>query len=155
VSERAGKLAARSWFGVFVLTAIVTAVTFRVQPQVLVNLKTWPWGFIFPALAVAGLAGLAFELIRKDEVKAFFASCAYLAGMLTSAGFGVYPMVLPARNPAFSMTIASAKASDYGLKIGLAWWVIGMTLATGYFRFVYRSFAGKVSVDAKEQGYGH
>jgi len=155
VSERAGKLAARSWFGVLVLTAVVTAVTFRVQPQILVNLKTWPWGFVFPALAVAGLAGVAFELIRKDELKAFLASCAYLAGMLTSAVFGLYPMVLPARNAVYSMTIASAKAGDYGLKIGLAWWVIGMVLATGYFRLVYRSFAGKVPVDGKGHGYGH
>jgi len=155
VSERAGTVAARSWFGVLALTAIVTAVTFRVQPQVLINLKTWPWGLVFPALAVAGLAGVAFELIRRDEVKAFFASAAYLAGMLTSVVFGVYPMVLPARNPAYSMTIASAKASDYGLKIGLVWWVLGMLLATGYFRFVYRSFSGKVPVDGKESGYGH
>jgi len=155
VSERAGKLAARTWFGVLALTAVVTAVTFRVQPQVLVNLKTRPWGFVFPALAIAGLAGVAFELIRKDELKAFLASCAYLAGMLTSTAFGVYPMVLPARDPAYSMTIASAKAGDYGLKLGLVWWVIGMALATGYFRFVYRSFAGKVPVDTKEKGYGH
>jgi cytochrome bd ubiquinol oxidase subunit II len=155
VSERAGKLAARSWFGVLALTAVVTAVTFRIQPQVLLNLKTWPWGFVFPALAVAGLAGVAFELIRKDEKKAFLASCAYLTGMLTSAVFGVYPMVLPARNPVYSMTVASAKAGDYGLKIGLVWWVIGMVLATGYFRFVYRSFAGKVPVSGKGHGYEH
>src|SRR5262249_23937106 len=103
VSQRAGKLALRSWFGVLVLTALVTALTFRVQPQILANLKTWPWGFVFPTLVVAGLAGLAFELIRKDEPKAFLASCTYLAGMLTSTVFGVYPMVLPARNPAYSM----------------------------------------------------
>src|SRR5262249_50751382 len=124
-------------------------------PQILANLKTWPWGFIFPALAVAGLAGVAFELTRKNEVKAFRASCAYLAGMLTSTGFGVYPMVLPAGNPAYSMTIATAKAGDYGLKIGLVWWIIGTALASGYFRFVYRSFAGKVPVDGKGHGYGH
>jgi len=46
-----------------------------------------------------------------------------------------------------SLTITNAKAGDYGLKIGLAWWVLGMILAGGYFTFVYRSFAGKVSVD--------
>jgi len=155
VSERAAKLGARSWWGVLMFTALITAFTFKVQPQVLVNLKTWPWGFIFPALAVAGLAGVAFELVKKDETKAFLASCAYLTGMLASVVFGLYPMVMPARNLVYSMTVASAKAGDYGLKIGLIWWVIGMILAASYFRLVYRSFAGKVSTDGKSHGYGH
>jgi cytochrome d ubiquinol oxidase subunit II len=94
-------------------------------------------------------------LIKKDEYKAFLASCAYLTGMLTSAVFGVYPMVLPARNPLYSLTVTSAKAGNYGLKIGLVWWVIGMTLATGYSILVYRSFAGKVVVERDPQGHGH
>ena len=64
--------------------------------------------------------------------------------MLTSVVFGVYPMVMPARNPAYALTVSNAKAGDYGLKIGLIWWVIGMLLAAVYFIYVYRTFAGKV-----------
>jgi cytochrome bd ubiquinol oxidase subunit II len=154
VSERAAKLGGQSWWGVLALTAVVTGVTFRVQPQILANLETRPWGFIFPALAVAGLAGVAFELFKKDEKKAFLASSAYLAGMLTSVVFGLYPMVMPARNPVYSMTVGNAKAGDYGLRVGLVWWIVGMFLAAGYFRFVYRSFAGKVSTEEKPHGYG-
>jgi cytochrome d ubiquinol oxidase subunit II len=147
VGERAARVAARAWWAIVALTALVTATTFRIQPQVLENFKTWPWGIVLPALAIAGLAGVKLELARKDERKAFFASCAYLVGMLTSVVFGVYPMVLPARNPAYSLTIVSAKAGSYGLKIGLIWWVIGMVLAAGYFTYLYRSFAGKVNVE--------
>lgn len=44
-------------------------------------------------------------------------------------------LVLPARNPAYSLTVTSTKAGIYGLKIGLVWWVIGMMLAAGYFTF--------------------
>ena len=105
-------------------------------------------------LAVAGIAGVIFELRKRDERKAFFASCAYLTGMLTSVVFGVYPLVLPARNPVYSLTVSTAKAGDYGLKIGLAWWIIGILLAAGYFTYVYRSFAGKVVVDKDSHGYG-
>lgn len=154
VSRRAGRLAGRAWRGVVVLTAIVTAFTFSIQPQVKENFTTWPVGIIFPLLAVAGIAGVLFELRRGDERKAFFASCAYLAGMLTSVVFGVYPMVLPARNPLYSLTVTSAKAADYGLEIGLAWWIIGIILAAGYFTYVYRSFAGKVVIDKDSHGYG-
>jgi cytochrome d ubiquinol oxidase subunit II len=154
VNARAGKLAGRAWWGIVALTALVTAITFRIQPQVKENFRTWPWGFLFPPLAVAGIAGVLLELRRRDERKAFFASCAYLAGMLTSVVFGVYPLVLPARNPVYSLTVSTAKAGDYGLKIGLAWWLLGIILAAGYFTYVYRSFAGKVVVDKDSHGYG-
>jgi cytochrome d ubiquinol oxidase subunit II len=155
VNDRAGKLSARVWWGVVALTAIVTAVTFEVQPQVKENFLTWPWGFVLPLIAVAGLAGVAFELRKHDERKAFFASCAYLAGMLASVVFGVYPMVLPARNPVYSLTVENAKAGAYGLKVGVRWWIVGMIFAAGYFTFVYRSFAGKVEVESDSNGHGY
>jgi cytochrome d ubiquinol oxidase subunit II len=154
VSSRAGKLAGRAWWGVIVLTTLVTVVTFKLQPQVKENFTTWPAGFVFPLLAVSGIAGVVFESRRRNERKAFFASCAYLTGMLTSVVFGVYPMVLPARNMAYSLTVTTAKAGDYGLKIGLVWWIVGMILAAGYSTYVYRSFAGKVVVDKDSHGYG-
>lgn len=65
--------------------------------------------------------------------------------MLTSVAFSLYPSVLPAStNRLFSLTISNAKAADYGLKIGLVWWLLGMALAGGYTIFTYRSFAGKI-----------
>jgi cytochrome bd ubiquinol oxidase subunit II len=153
VSQRSARLSRQVWWGVAAFTAIVTAATFKVQPQVKENLITWPGGLIFPLWAVAGLAGVQFELIKKSERRAFFASCAYLTGMLTSVVFGLYPMVLPARNPIYSLTVPGAKAADYGLKVGLLWWAIGIALATSYFTYVYRSFSGKVSVE-KDSGHG-
>jgi cytochrome d ubiquinol oxidase subunit II len=147
VSSRAGKLAGQAWWGVLVLTTLVTVVTFNVQPQVKENFTRWPAGFVFPLLAISGIAGVAFELRRRNETKAFFASCAFLTGMLTSVVFGVYPMVLPARNVAYSLIVTTAKAGDYGLKIGLVWWMLGMILAAGYSTYVYHSFGGKVVID--------
>jgi cytochrome d ubiquinol oxidase subunit II len=155
VNARAGKLAGLAWWGVCALTVVVTGVTFRVQPQVLVNLKMWPLGFVLPLLAVAGLAGVALELRNRNERRTFYASCVYLTGMLTSVVFGLYPLVLPARNPAYALTIWNTEASAYGLKIGLIWWVIGMILAVGYSALVYRSFAGKVVIDKDSNDYGN
>ncbi len=74
-------------------------------------------------------------------------------GILTSVVFGLYALVLPAADAARSLTVYNAKAADYGLRIGLVWWVIGMALATGYFVFLYRHFAGKVKLDADHEGY--
>jgi cytochrome d ubiquinol oxidase subunit II len=154
VSARAGDVAGIVWWGVLAMTAAITALTFGVQPQVVANFQTWPAGYVLPVIAIAGLAGVQFELHRKNERNAFLASCVYLLGMLTSVVFGVYPMVLPARDRVHNLTITNAKAADYGLKIGLIWWVIGMLLATVYFVYAYRSFAGKIAETPDTPGHG-
>jgi cytochrome d ubiquinol oxidase subunit II len=150
VNQRSSMIASYVWWGVLLLTAVITTITFKVQPQVKENFFTWPLGLVFPLLAIAGIVGVRFELVKRDERKAFFASCAYLIGMLASVVFGLYPLVLPARNPIYSLTVSSAKAADYGLKIGLVWWTFGILLVAGYFIYTYRSLGGKVVV-AKDQ----
>lgn len=141
VRERARNIAAWAWVGAVVFTLLITWATFRIQPQVPLNFSRWPWGFVFPLFAVAGLAGVRWFLRRDLEGgRTFLASCAFLLGMLTSVVFGVYPYVLPAStNPAYALTVHNARAADYGLRIGLIWWVIGITLAAGYFFYLYRS----------------
>ena len=146
LSDRAARVAGNAWWAVVLLTIVVTAVTFRVQSNIARNFSRWPSGVVFPLLAVVGLVAARIYLARKNESKAFLSSCAYLAGMMTSAVFGVYPMVLPARNPRYALTAENAMAGEYGLKIGLIWWFIGIALAVGYVVFVYRSFAGKVDL---------
>jgi len=155
LAERARGAASKVWWGVLALTAIITVLTMRLQPQVSANLALWPWGMIFPLLALAGLACVPLFLSRQADTRAFLASCAYLVGMLTSAAFGIYPYVLPASTGiARGLTVQSAAAGEGGLRIGAVWWVLGMILAVIYHVVVYRHFAGRVSLsrDAHE-GY--
>ena len=154
VHGRSLALARGVWWIVLLLTIVLTAITFKVQPGVPANLAAHPWGYVFPTLALLGLGGMLWFMRRQDELKSFLASCTYIIGMLTSAVFGLYPLVLPAStNPAFSLTVDNAKAPDYGLHIGLVWWIIGMILVAGYHYHVYRSFAGKVAVEDSGKGY--
>jgi cytochrome d ubiquinol oxidase subunit II len=154
VHERSQRLARGMWWIVLVLTVVLTAITFEVQPGVPANLAAHPWGYVFPALALSGLAGMLWFIRKQDDLKSFLASCTYIVGMLTSVVFGLYPLVLPAStNPAYSLTVDNAKAGDYGLRIGFVWWIVGMILVTGYTVHVYRSFAGKVKIGDSEKGY--
>jgi cytochrome d ubiquinol oxidase subunit II len=158
--QRSRRVARWSWLGVAVLTTVITWATFRIQPQVLINFAQYPLGLIFPVLALAGLLAVLWLLRGKDadgdadsgaDRNAFLASCAYLLGMLTSAVFGVYPYVLPSSDGSiYALTIANAKAPNYGLGVGLVWWVIGMSLATGYFVFLYRHSAGRISAESRK-----
>jgi cytochrome d ubiquinol oxidase subunit II len=150
VQERSRQLALRAWWGLAFLTLLITLFTFRVQPHVPARLAAEPWGVVFPALALAGLFGMRWFVVKRAELKSFLASCVFIVGMLTSAVFGVYPYVLPANtDPALGLTLYNAKAADYGLRIGLVWWIVGMILVTGYFAFVYRHFAGKVGAEGE------
>ena len=148
LEERARRVAKLAWYGVTGMTLIVTGATLRIQPQVSANLTAHPWGFVFPALALAGLASVpAFQ--GRDARKAFLASGAYIVGMLTSAAFGLFPYVLPSSTaPALGLTIYNTAAAPYGLAIGLAWWIPGMLLVLAYTVFAYRHFAGKTKLEA-------
>jgi cytochrome d ubiquinol oxidase subunit II len=144
VEQRAVRAVPALWALVVLLTAAITVVTFWIQPQVPANLAARPWGYVFPLLAVAGLAGVLFYL-RRNALGAFLSSCAYLVGMLTSAAFGLYPYVLPSRtDPAFALTAQNARAPAYGLQIALVWGILGMILVAVYFSYSYRQFAGKI-----------
>jgi cytochrome bd ubiquinol oxidase subunit II len=82
-----------------------------------------------------------------NDLRLFLASAAFIDGMLTSAAAGVFPYVPPSVsevNP--GLTVFNSAPAQYGLKIGLAWWIPGLLMAAGYVAFVYRRFAGKVTV---------
>lgn len=147
VQARARAISGYAWWVMVVLVIVVTAATFTVQGSILSNFKLRPWGFLFPMLAIAGAAGVKHALTNQREVRAFVFSMMHLAGMLACVVFGIYPMVLPGRNPAYSLTIQSTQTSAYGLTVALIWWTIGMVLAGGYLAFSYRSFAGRVTVE--------
>src|SRR5438270_1456722 len=80
VNQRCARVAGNAWWGVLLLTAVVTSITFMIQPAVKEHFVARPWGFVFPLLAVAGIAGVRFEVAKRNEKRAFFGSCAYLTG---------------------------------------------------------------------------
>ena len=147
VRARAAAFVRTGWWLTLAVTALVTAVSFSIQPHLWQRFSTAPWGFVFPALALAGLAGIRVFARRGLDGKAFLSSCAYLLGMMTSVVFGVYPYVLPSNtDPALSLTVYNAAAARYGLVVGLAWWIPGMCLVTAYFVFAYRHSHGRIPV---------
>ena len=146
LNERARLCVSRLWWLMAALTVLITFTTFRLLSHHMEGFRLRPWGFTFPVLAVAGLGGILWFNRTRQEAAAFASSCAYIVGMLTSVAFSLYPNVLPAStNPFFNLTIANSKAADYGLKVGLIWWVIGMALASSYTIHLYRSVSGKVN----------
>src|SRR5919107_1822725 len=151
LNTRARRAARIGWLAVVVLTAITTVATFSLSPEMLSSFYEHPWGFVFPALAVAGLALVGYFGFRRRDRAAFLSSGAYIAGMMASTVFAIYPNVLPAVEPENNLTVYNASGSTYGLTVGLIWWSIGMVLAAIYFILIDRLFRGKVSLE--DDGY--
>jgi cytochrome bd ubiquinol oxidase subunit II len=133
------------------LTLLATPATFWISPELLRSFNERPYGYVLPLVAIAGLIGVVLFNFRDNERAAFLSSGAYIIGMLTSTVFALYPNVLPAVDPANSLTIHNASASQYGMTVGLVWWSIGMVLAVIYFIVIYRLFRGKVNLE--DEGY--
>lgn len=143
--ERARRVSWVAWLTVVLLTILATLATFWIQPQILRGFQARPWGAIFPLLALAGLLGMGYFSFTQQDLRAFISSSAFIAGMFACTACGLYPVLLPAVNPANSLTISNASATQYSLIVGLVWWIIGMILASIYFIFAYRLFMGKVT----------
>ena len=151
LNARSRTISRRFTYATVALTVLATAFTFSVSPWMLGSFNERPYGYVLPLVAIAGLVGMVLFNLRNDDRAAFLSSGAYIIGMLTSTVFGVYPKVLPAVDPANSLTIYNASASEYGMAVGLVWWSIGMVLAVVYFVVIYRLFRGKVSLE--DEGY--
>jgi Cytochrome bd terminal oxidase subunit II len=91
VYQRSRRFARRTWWAVLLMTLVITYFSFRIQPNLGARFSSTPWGFVFPAVALLALIGAKSFSVRGPDLYAF---SLYIAGMLCSAAFGVFPYVL-------------------------------------------------------------
>jgi cytochrome d ubiquinol oxidase subunit II len=148
LERRARAIAGVAYWAVWAVTIAISAASFAVQPLLKQNFAARPWQWVFPILAGAGLLGVRFCAAPALNLWAFLCSCVFITGLLLSATFGLYPVVLPAiPDTALSLTIHNAAAPAYGLRVGFFWWIPAFLLAVGYSAFIYRHFSGKVGME--------
>ena len=147
MNARARKASGIGWFLLVIVTLASLAGVMNVRPTALDNYFAMPLGWLIPIAVLGSLAAIKYFNAKGNDKGAFISSSVYLASMLGGAVFALYPNVLPALDPAYSLTIDNAKAGSYGLSVGLIWWPIGIVIAIGYFTFLFRTFKGKVLVE--------
>jgi cytochrome bd ubiquinol oxidase subunit II len=151
VNQRSRTVVNVLWPIVLGLTVVGLAGTLYARPELMTNYRALPVLLVIPVLVFVLLGALKWAHGQGKEKVAFVLSALYIVFMLVGAAVAVFPNVLSARNPAYSLTIYNAAAPEYGLKIGLIWWTLGAILAAGYFTFLFRMFRGKVRLEG--EGY--
>jgi cytochrome bd ubiquinol oxidase subunit II len=110
------------------------------------NYAGQPWMWIAPVLSIAG-AGLAILLAAAGRAgAAFVLSGAALAGTILTAGFAMFPFVMPSSSvPNASLTVYDAVSSHHTLNLMFVAVVVFLPIVLAYTSWVYRVLRGKVT----------
>jgi cytochrome d ubiquinol oxidase subunit II len=154
LERRALCIACRIWRATVVLTAAGIPATVLARPASLNNFKGHPVAFLAPLAVIASLGMIRYTMAKGSRLLSFLGSCGFLISMLVGAATGLFPVLLPAvGSQGRDITVDRAISDPHTLRVGLAWWSVGICLALMYSVIVYWRFRGKVPTDA--EGYGH
>ncbi len=119
----------------------------RVPGGLLTNYGAHPWMLAAPVFAVLGgaLAVLLTHAARRP-VLALLASGLAIAGVITTAGFSLFPFLLPSSlDPAASLTVWDASSSRRTLGTMTAATALLLPVVLAYTAWVYRVLRGPVT----------
>ena len=139
IRQRAGALAAR----LAVLTLVV-AGAFAVWAQLAYSVP-WTWGAT--GLAAVALLALVVTTRQRREGWAFLASAVAIVAAVVLIFGSLYPDVMPAFDPANSLTVINASSTDYTLTV-MTWVAVVLTpVVLLYQGWTYWVFRKRITVD--------
>ncbi|ACT49779.1 cytochrome d ubiquinol oxidase subunit II [Methylovorus glucosotrophus] len=111
------------------------------------NYSTYPWMTLAPTVGFAGIALALLSAAKKWERCAFVFSSLALAGIILTAGFSMFPFIMPSStDPVSSLTLWDAVSSKKTLGIMFIVTLIFLPLILIYTSWVFRVLRGKITV---------
>jgi cytochrome bd ubiquinol oxidase subunit II len=99
-------------------------------------------------LAFLSIANIPRLAQKKRYHRAFLFSSLTMSLLLILVAIELFPTLLMSTiDPAYSLNIYNAAASEKSLSIMLVFVAVGTPLVLGYTVFVYATFRGKVKID--------
>jgi cytochrome d ubiquinol oxidase subunit II len=127
----------------------------RVSGGWIANYTQYPWMLSAPVLAFGGtLLGLAASRARRAGF-AFVLSCFGVAGVVLTAGFALFPFIMPSSSdPKSSLTLYDAVSTHRTLQIMFWVVILFLPIVIAYTSWAYRVMRGTVTERAVREG-GH
>lgn len=114
----------------------------------------YPWFWLAPLLGVLGAIGVQLS-IGKKGLACFIWSSAMVAGTILSAGFALFPFLLPSSiDPRSSLTVWDASSSQGTLGVMLGATAVFLPIIIIYTSWVFRVLRGRVTLEHVRQS-GH
>jgi cytochrome d ubiquinol oxidase subunit II len=118
----------------------------------LANFSTYPWMAVAPLLGFGGAAHAILLAARGRAMATVLASAASVAGIVLTAGFALFPFIMPSSsNLQSSLTVWDAVSSHRTLQIMFWVAVLFLPIVIAYTGWVYRVMRGKVTVEQVRQ----
>jgi cytochrome d ubiquinol oxidase subunit II len=105
-----------------------------------------PWTLAAPALAYLGVLIAALALAFSAPFVAFIGSSLAAGGVVATAGFTLFPFLLPSSaDPNHSLTLWDASSSQRTLTLMLAAVVVFLPIVLAYTAWIYNALRGPVT----------
>jgi cytochrome d ubiquinol oxidase subunit II len=154
VHDRSAVWAKYLWAATIPLFVAISVESWVVRPELPGRAVLNPCCWLGLLLILVSAGALISGFSSGREMRAFIGSNGILAGLLGAGGAALYPVMLPSTlAPENSLTAQAVAAGRGSLLLASVWWPVGFALATAYFVFISRRYAGKVSVQQDNQGF--
>jgi len=127
----------------YMLTTVFTLVT---VPNATRNFDENPWAWIIVVLNILAIANIPRAIYYRRPGYAFISSCATIAAATFLFSIALYPNMVTASTPEYSLTIYNAASSVKTLTIMLIIASIGMPFVIVYTIVIYCVFRGKIKI---------
>ena len=154
VHDRSATWTKYLWSAVVPLFVVSSIETWVVRPDLPGKAIYNPLLWMGLVLVLAASVTLVHGLVTRHELQSFVGSNLLLAGLLVTGAAVIFPVMLHSTlAPENSLTAYNVAAGPKSILFASIWWPIGLALATFYFIFISRRYAGKVSVKRDTQGF--
>lgn len=114
----------------------------------------YPWFWIAPLLALVSAVGVQ-TLISRRSIAGFVASSLMVGSTIASAGFALFPFLLPSSlDPRSSLTVWDASSSRGTLQLMLLVSAVLLPIVILYTSWVYRVMRGRVTLEQVRKAHG-
>ncbi|MEO8997710.1 MAG: cytochrome d ubiquinol oxidase subunit II [Rhodanobacter sp.] len=114
----------------------------------------YPWFWVAPLLALVSAVGVQ-ALIGRRSVAGFIASSLMVGSTIASAGFALFPFLLPSSlDPRSSLTVWDASSSRGTLQLMLLVTAVLLPIIILYTSWVYRVMRGRVTLEQVRKAHG-
>ena len=154
VQVRSATFAKYLWTAAVPLFVVISIESWAVRPDLVGRAIHNPFCWLGLLILFLSIVALISGISARREMRAFVGSNALLVGLLVTGATALFPVMLYSTlAPENSLTAYSVAAGRSALLLASIWWPAGFALAIGYFVFISRRYAGKVSVRRETQGF--
>ena len=136
----------RTFFAFLAMFLLVTLWTFFAYRGAATNLHNYPILWIVPLLNVLAIANIPRAIHKGKAVYAFLSSCCTIAAFVFLFCVALFPDIVLAKNPDYSLNVFNAASSTKTLTIGLVAVLMGLPFVLAYTAAIYWTFRGKVEL---------